>query len=479
LRVVYDPSVVVYHLEYGTSGDRLPIKQVRDNQQIFVGKHVEWLQSQYVRDARAEIFARSTTQHARRLLFIEDTVPMRMIGSGFARSNDLIRTMAELGWQVTVHPVDEKDLDPAAVYADFPDTVEVMYDRSLGHLEEFLRARQGYYDTIWIARTHNLDRVVPILERCVGAEKGVTRHILDTEAIGALREAERARLANPAEPFDVDAAIMREFSNGHFCERLIAVNEQEAAALRRLTLANVSVIGHMRKVALTPREWKDRSGLLFVGAIHVMDSPNYDSLCWFVDAVLPIVEEALGWQTRLTVVGYTGEDVSLERFHDHPRVSLRGAVADTRPLYDAHRIFVAPTRYAAGMPYKVHEAASVGIPVVASELLRQQLGWENGRELLAADVTNPDAFAHHIIGLYQSEALWSSIRVAAAERVRQENDPSRYRSLVSEILNDQAASEPGALERRLIGSESDPRPLAPPTQVSDEGRSGTTMRLPS
>jgi GT2 family glycosyltransferase len=441
-RIVYDPSVVVHHLEYGTSGDRLPIEQVRENQLTFIRRHAQWLPSQLLPDARAEVLARSTTTNARRLLFIEDTVPMRMIGSGFARSNDLVRTMVELGWQVTVYPVDEKELDPAAVYADFPDTVEVMYDRSLSRLEEFLHARPCYYETIWIARTHNFARVMPILQRCLVSADPAPSCILDTEAIVALREAARARLADPSVPFDVEATIMREFGNADSCDRLIAVSQQEAAALRALALAEVSVIGHMREVALTPRQWKDRSGLLFVGAIHVMDSPNYDSLCWFVESVLPIVERALGWETRLTVVGYTGQDVSLERFHEHPRVTLLGAVADTRPLYDTHRIFVAPTRYAAGLPYKVHEAASFGVPVVASELLCRQLDWENGRELLAADVTNPHAFAGHIIDLYKSEPLWSSIRAAAAERVRLENDPARYRSLVGEILNTHAVTDP-------------------------------------
>jgi glycosyltransferase involved in cell wall biosynthesis len=375
-------------------------------------------------------------RNARRLLFIEDTVPMRMMGAGNARSNDLIRMMAQLGWQVTVHPVEQKELDPAAVYGDFPDTIEVMYDRSLGDLEEFLRARAGYYETIWIARTHNLDRAMPMLQRYVNASDPPPRCILDTEAIVALREAEHSRLADPPVPFDVDAALKREFANGHFCQRLIAVNEHEAATLRMLGFDSVSVIGHMREVALTPRQWKDRSGLLFVGAIHATDSPNYDSLVWLIETVLPIVQEALGWQTHLTVAGYAGRDVSLERFGDHPRVTLLGAVADTRRLYDAHRVFVAPTRYAAGVPYKVHEAASFGVPVVASELLRRQLGWENGQELLAADVTAPEAFAGHIISLYQSEALWSKIRVAAAERVRQENDPTRYRNLVRENLDE-------------------------------------------
>ena len=34
--------------------------------------------------------------------------------------------------------------------------------------------------------------------------------------------------------------------------------------------------------------------MLFVGAIHDVDSPNYDSLCWFVDEVLPLIENSLG-----------------------------------------------------------------------------------------------------------------------------------------------------------------------------------------
>ena len=44
-------------------------------------------------------------------------------------------------------------------------TVEVMHDGCLAALEPFLVSRRGSFDTIWIARTHNLDRVKPILER--------------------------------------------------------------------------------------------------------------------------------------------------------------------------------------------------------------------------------------------------------------------------------------------------------------------------
>ena len=446
-RVVYDPAVVVWHLEYGSSEGIQPIEQVRASQLVFFRKHLSWLQDQPVKDDKARVFARSVGRAARRLLFIEDVVPLRMIGSGYTRSNDLVRAMVGLGWQVTVYPLAARAFDPLTVYADFPDTVEVMYDRSLGELEAFLQWRLGYYNTIWIARAHNLDRVKPMLERVVSATGLMPPCVLDTEAIVALREAERARVREGgAGPFDVDAAVLREFASAYFCKSIVTVNEHEAQTLRALGFSDVAVIGHVREVALTPRAWGERAGLLFIGAMHVMDSPNYDSLCWFVDEVLPIVEEALGWETRLTVIGYTGEGVTLERFRDHFRVTLRGAVANTQEAYDAHRVFIAPTRYAAGMPYKVHEAASFGVPVVVSELLRRQLGWENGRELLSADVTEPEVFARHIVALYRDEALWEAVRAAAAARVRAENDPEHYRTLVAEALSELSGSVPGATQ---------------------------------
>ncbi len=160
------------------------------------------------------------------------------------------------------------------------------------------------------------------------------------------------------------------------------MTEGEAGWLRPLGFKNVSVIGHVREPALGPRDFADRSGLLFVGAIHEYDSPNYDSICWFIDLVLPFIEAELGYETSLTIVGYTADGITFERFSDHPRVSFRGQVIDTEPYYHAHRVFVAPTRFAAGAPFKLYEAASFGLPIVSTELLRGQMGWTNERDIL-------------------------------------------------------------------------------------------------
>jgi glycosyltransferase involved in cell wall biosynthesis len=260
--------------------------------------------------------------------------------------------------------------------------------------------------------------------------------VLDTEAIYAVRDAIRATLTAATSPFDLDEAIRREFENATFCQQIVAVNEAEAAELRRLVSPCVSVIGHMREVALTPRGFEARSGILFIGAIHTFESPNFDGLCWFIDEVLPLIEEDLGLETRLTIAGYLGKEVTLDRFCDHARITLLGPVSATENLYGSHRVFVAPTRFAAGAPYKVYEATSFGVPVVTTELLRRQLGWRHQAELLAAEAADPGSFANCVTRLYRDRELWENVRTAAGRRLSSENCLDRYSRHLSELLGE-------------------------------------------
>jgi GT2 family glycosyltransferase len=437
-RTVYDPSVVVHHLEYGSAGSRLEAEtSMARNLELFREKHAILLAARPARDRSAELNARTTGSRAMRVLFIEDYVPLRRLGSGNVRSNDILREMARLGYQVTVFPVNSDDspiaadqFEPEAVFADMPDSVEVMYDSNLDHLPRFLADRRDYYDVVWIARTHNLDRVRGVIE---GSDETL-RIILDTEAIGSHRTALRLALSGARVPPDGVTDLRTEFANADICDQVVAVSEQEAVVLRNLGLPRVSVVGHMRELEPTPRPFEARAGLLFVGAIHEMNSPNYDSLCWFVGEVLPLIEHALNSETRLTVVGYLGEKVSLDSFRDHARVTLLGAVANTQPVYNSHRVFVAPTRYAAGTPYKVYEAASFGLPVVATDLLRQQMEWKDGIELLSADGANPHCFAEAVVMLYRNADLWLKLREMALKRLELENNRENFSAGIRAVL---------------------------------------------
>ena len=437
-RVVYDPGVCLYRVraeDAGGDSDRSMVDAARD---AFVDAHASRLGTHADPEEQTPVFARMADATRRRVLFVEDTVPLRMIGSGYVRSNDIIRVMAGLGYAVTVYPINGNRFDVAAVHADMPDTVEVMHESAQDGFQAFLEQRHGYYDAIWVARTHNLTTVRRALERVHAGRDSAPPLVLDTEALASVRDARKA--AQEGQPFDLDAALRRELADAAFCETVVTINEAEAGIVRALGFGAVAVIGHQRPLRPTPRPFAQRAGMLFVGAIHGMDSPNYDSLCWFVDEVLPLIGRELTWQTRLTVAGYTAPGVNLDRFRDHPRVTLRGAVTDLEPLYDSHRVFVAPTRIAAGVPYKVHEAASFGLPVVATELLREQLGWAEGKELLAAETSDPAGFAGRVIASQRDEVLWQRLRDSALERLRQENNSEDYAAAITGVLGSPRAA---------------------------------------
>jgi glycosyltransferase involved in cell wall biosynthesis len=116
-----------------------------------------------------------------------------------------------------------------------------------------------------------------------------------------------------------------------------------------------------------------------------------------------------------------------------PGVEILGAVPELGDLYDAARVFVAPTRFSAGVPLKVYEAASRGVPVVATELLATQLGWEPDQELVVS-AAEPAAFAAAVARLYTDEALWRLVREAALARVQRECSEAVFAASVERAL---------------------------------------------
>jgi O-antigen biosynthesis protein len=98
-------------------------------------------------------------------------------------------------------------------------------------------------------------------------------------------------------------------------------------------------------------------------------------------------------------------------------------------------VFIAPTRFAAGTPYKIYEAASFGLPCVATNLLIGQLGWAEGVEISGAPVDDAKGFARQVARLYREASLGSDLRANALARLEAENGVEEFNATVAEILN--------------------------------------------
>jgi glycosyltransferase involved in cell wall biosynthesis len=122
------------------------------------------------------------------------------------------------------------------------------------------------------------------------------------------------------------------------------------------------------------------------------------------------------------------------------RIRIEGPVENLAEQFNRVRVFVAPTRFGAGIAHKVVDAARHGVPVVATGLIASQLRWRDGVELLVRDT--PEEMAEACIALYHDEPLWERLRSGALAAVRRDFDPAAFDAAVArEAWN-------GALEDR-------------------------------
>ena len=145
--------------------------------------------------------------------------------------------------------------------------------------------------------------------------------------------------------------------------------------------------------------------------------------CW------PLIRASLPDAT-LSVVGHLHpEHAELEG----PGIHLLGPVADLKPLYASARVFVAPIRFAAGVPIKVLEATAASLPTAGTRLMARQLTWTPGIEIVAED--DAGALATGAIELHEDAATWNAIRMASKQRLYDEHSAAIFRDRFRLLLD--------------------------------------------
>ena len=421
-RVEYAPEVLVEHLEWGSAGSHEAEQRMRDNRVRFVAKHGDWL-SRQPRPGRASLDDdcwRSPADAPRlpRVLMLDNEAPHMARGGGLPRARLMLHALRD--WPVTLFPLWSFDDSWAEVHASIPDTVEVMQGLGLAQLEGFLERRRGLYDVLWVSRPPNLQALAPLRARRPELFAGM-RLIYDSEALFALREiGELAVKGQPLTPAQAHARLDAELALAEGVDQVVVVSERDARPFRARG-HQTAVLSHAMSVRRSVPNPRRRAGLVFIGALHP-NTPNEDGLLWFVEQVAPRLRALLPEPPTLDVVGVCrSERIAALASAD---IRLWGPQADLRPCYDRAKVFIAPVRFAGGVPVKVIEAAAQGIPVVASAILLRQLGWQDGLEIQGA--RDADGFARAIARLLTDDALWRRQQAAAWARCEADYHPDDF-----------------------------------------------------
>ncbi|OOG81128.1 hypothetical protein B0E41_18920, partial [Hydrogenophaga sp. A37] len=438
--VVYDPRVEILHYEFGSSDtEQTATSLMEAHREVFVARHAQVLAAEHRPQGTRSLEARQRSGGQACILVIDDRVPVPSLGSGFPRARELVHSLHEGGAFVSHYPVACPAVDFDEAYSVLPREVEIVAGLGITGLSQFLRERAGFYHAVIVSRPHNMDRFL-LACREAPAFLATTTLVYDAEAIFATREALRDEVLGMASsPEDREVELTRELHMAEAAHCVLTVSDADARRFRGAGCQDVRVLGHGIAAQPTPRAHAERRNLLFVGRLAEDGSPNADSVRWFVCEVMPRLDQRIGDGYLLDIVGSHSE--GLVSALGSQRVTFHGRIEDIRDFYDRARVFVAPTRFSAGIPIKVQEAAAHGLPVVASELVAGQLGWGASGELLSA--RSADAFAEACARLYLDETLWNQTRQAALSAVARDCAPGAFQGVVQAVLNDVFKVLPG------------------------------------
>lgn len=437
-RVVYDPRIVVWHFEFGSSSIREePLALMRRNHRYFVSKHRAYL-SECLSPSLAHI-ERARLRHVAgpRVLFIEDMLPEPTKGAGFGRSAIIATVLAQACGLVSILGL-HNNRWPSAVEGDREGRrVEILTKINVSNIDSFFQNRVGLYNIVWISRTHNLGRLKEWRSACPEFFAN-TRIVLDTEAIAATRRFAYAQQANQLASLAEMVAEEMEHVDGidHIC----VVNELDRKLLlemlsRRGLNIPVSVLGYSASMQPTLPSFVETTDIVLVGSYSHPDGPNADGLLWFDRVVRPLIPDLPGLQFVIA-----GNEAA--RFARNADLQHDYRVIDNPPdmaeVFRTARVMVAPTRFAAGVPIKVYDAASHGVPVVMTDLLAQQLGWQ--RDGIAAVPAVPEPMAAAIEMLSLDPGAWRRSQALQTALVLENCDPTAFDAVIRRIIADPMAT---------------------------------------
>jgi glycosyltransferase involved in cell wall biosynthesis len=428
-KVIYQPFAQVIHYETVSMEDKVSALQTK-NSALFSriwGKEV-LLRYPIGQELLARFSGKSRRQ--KNLLYIDNEAPDPKLGSGYPRTYAIMDCLLKLGYNVTFYPAISSSQKNETVEYFQKRGVEMFYETDNKKLdfEEFLKERKNYYEIIFVSRPDNMARFGDIIKKYSAASS----LIYDAEAIFAVRElAYLEIIGEKISEAKKEEILKNEINLCKNADRIISVSERERNIFEKYGVKKSFVISHQGSLRLTPKKFEERIGLFFAGGI-LFDgpkNPNLDSILYFVKKVFPLVRKKVDCEFLIAGKDASGRLKNLKI----KGVKWLGCVDDLSEYYNNSKIFIVPTRFCAGLPLKAIEAASYGLPIVASKITAEQLDWKDGKECLVGE--NPQDFAEKIIRLYSDAELWNKIKNNAAEKIKTEYSPKVFEESVRKAFS--------------------------------------------
>lgn len=308
---------------------------------------------------------RNKASEGEHVLVIDERIPATRLGAGYPRAVEILEVMQKNGYKITFMPSLVKErIQPET------DKLLSMGFEIIDSLEDLNQPTD--IDVVMISRPQIFENeYLSIIKRFPQAWL-----VYDAEALFYTREQLRSQVLNINDTSEViEEQKDHELSLIAQADQVIAVSECERdLMLTGSNQRNIVVYGYYPPKKEGGLPFEEREGVLLVGSfVAGPGSPNEDAALWFTREVWPEVQKELG--CKLYIVG--SEPTEAVKALANDNVIVTGFVEDIGYYYNHCRVNVVPTRFSAGIPLKLIEAMSYGIPCVISAQISRQLNYPN------------------------------------------------------------------------------------------------------
>ncbi|WP_417458720.1 glycosyltransferase [Kordiimonas sp.] len=366
------------------------------------------------------------------IIIIDDLAPYPKYGAGCCRAADIYHALIDRGFNVTLYLQAGRATDKEVFEAGRGHS-RIRYIKNID-LPQLIGNLGPHLSHIWVSRPRNVKAFKDVLLEWKRRAPSKRRLISDTEAIASLRPLSfRQNIQLAENRASCVAAAKEELTLSQGFDAIVCVSEFEAnLAQEVLPEVSVNQLESIFRPVLDTSSYAEREHFFFCGAVHTNRNPNIDSINWFSKRVWPIVKEALP-SAEFHLAGFIGKDVVFPEVVKR-EAKILGPVDELQPYYDKYRVFVAPTRVAAGVPYKVRHAMNGGIPCVITDLLASQMPHPNDVQPFVTAPDQPVEFARQCISLYSDPKKWHTVQQDAYAEIRRACSAEVFETALTKIL---------------------------------------------
>ena len=443
LDVIADPAIKITHHEFGSQkkANEGLLLQVKNRKQ-FVEKHREYLKNKLlVEDYRESQLAGVSNfdTYAKKILYIDDALPDPKFGSGFGRAKDIIDTLLSLNCFIThISTATTKNNNTQIddEYRIQDSAIEFIKFCKFEQIASVLAHRPHFYDCVIISRKHNMEYFLSYFKNFLGN----ATVIFDVEALFSVRDfIVKSELSFKEMDYDAykkSAEFLNEIDIFKYADVIWFASQLEKLIYEKGTdnPKPAYEVGHtVHNLPSKSQSFELRQGMVFLGGIPEKTSPNADSIDLLIKEIIPGLRKS-GMNEPFYIMGNIEVPEIEERIKAYcaqdPHTHYLGFMDRPEEIIQKARIFVAPSRIAAGIPHKLTVPTKHGVPIVTSSLISQQVFTKD----CFKSSNSVDEFIANIEILYRDRSKWHAASQQSSAYVRQELNPKNYEAAFMSLI---------------------------------------------